>query len=99
MGSWGEWEGLGCPGVCGGKERFCVGVGAVGGMCGSPGASNDKESTCNAGDPGSIPGWGRFPGKGIEWQPTSIFLPRKFQGQRNPVGYSPWSRKESDMTE
>ena len=22
------------------------------------------ESTCNAGDPGSIPGWGRFPGEG-----------------------------------
>ena len=64
-----------------------------------PWCPNDKESTCNAGDPGSIPGWGRFPGKGIEWQPTSIFLPRKFQGQRNPVGYSPWSRKESDMTE
>ena len=24
-----------------------------------------KESTCNAGDPGSIPGWGRSPGEGI----------------------------------
>ena len=26
--------------------------------------SAGKESSCNAGDPGSIPGWGRSPGKG-----------------------------------
>ena len=30
-----------------------------------PGSSAGKESTCNAGDPGSTPGWGRSPGKGI----------------------------------
>ena len=29
----------------------------------------------------------------------SIFLPGKSHGQRNPVGYSPQGRKESDMTE
>ena len=34
-----------------------------------------------------------------ERQPTSVFLPRKFQGQRNLADYSPWSSKESDMTE
>ena len=28
-----------------------------------PGGSDDKESACNAGDLGSIPGWGRFPGE------------------------------------
>ena len=28
-------------------------------------SSVGKESACNAGDPGSIPGWGRSPGKGI----------------------------------
>ena len=32
---------------------------------GFPGSSAGKESACNAGDPGSIPGWGRFPGEGI----------------------------------
>ena len=32
---------------------------------GFPGSSAGKESTCNAGDPGSIPGSGRFPGEGI----------------------------------
>ena len=26
--------------------------------------SDGKEFTCNAGDPGSIPGWGRFPEEG-----------------------------------
>ena len=29
-----------------------------------PGGSVGKESACNAGDPGSIPGWGRSPGEG-----------------------------------
>ena len=32
---------------------------------GFPHSSVGKESTCNAGDPGSIPGSGRYPGKGI----------------------------------
>ena len=31
---------------------------------GFPGSSADKESACNAGDPGSIPGSGRSPGDG-----------------------------------
>jgi len=30
-----------------------------------PDSSVDKESTCNAKDPGSIPGLGQFPGEGI----------------------------------
>jgi len=30
-----------------------------------PGSSTDKKSACNAGDPGSIPGLGRFPGEGM----------------------------------
>ena len=34
-----------------------------------------------------------------EWQPTPVFLPGKFQGQRSLVGYSTWGRKESDTTE
>ena len=29
-----------------------------------PGGSDGKESACNAGDPGSIPRWGRCPGEG-----------------------------------
>ena len=31
---------------------------------GFPGGSDGKESVCNAGDLGFIPGWGRSPGEG-----------------------------------
>ena len=34
-----------------------------------------------------------------EWQPTPAFLPGECHGQRSLVGYSPWGRIESDMTE
>ena len=34
-----------------------------------------------------------------EWQPTAVFLPGKFHGQRSLVGYSAWDRKELDTTE
>ena len=34
-----------------------------------------------------------------EWQPTLVFLPGEFHGERNVAGYHPWDRKESDMTE
>ena len=31
-------------------------------------------------------------------QPTPVFLPGKSHGQRHLAGYSPWVRKDSDMT-
>ena len=34
-----------------------------------------------------------------KWQLTPVFSPGKFHGQRILAGYSPWGRKESDMTE
>ena len=34
-----------------------------------------------------------------KWQPTPVLLPEKSHGQRRPVGYSPWSRKELEPTE
>ena len=34
-------------------------------ILGFPGNSPGKESTCNAGDPGLIPGLGRSPGEGV----------------------------------
>ena len=33
------------------------------------------------------------------WQPTPVIFPGEFNGQRRLVGYSPWGRKELDMTE
>ena len=65
---------------------------------GFPPGSDSKASACNAGDPGSIPGLERFPWRS-KWQPTPVLLPVKSHGQRSLVGYSPWGRKESDMTE
>ena len=58
-------------------------------LCGSSG----KESTCNVGDLGSIPGLGRIPWR-KERLPTTAFWPGEFHGL-----YSPWGCKESDTTE
>ena len=55
-------------------------------------SSVGKESTCNVGDLGSIPGSGRAPGK-INWQPTPVFLPGESHRQRSLAGYSPQGRK------
>ena len=67
---------------------------------GFPGGSVGKESACSAGDPGLIPELRRSPELRREWQPTAVFLPREFHGQRS-LGrlYSPGSHKESDTTE
>ena len=43
-------------------------------------------------------GLGRFPWR-RELQPTPVFLPGEFHGQKSLEGCSPWSCKESDMTE
>ena len=52
------------------------------------GGSDGKESACNTGDPGSIPGLRRSP---AEWNgyPTPVFLPGESHGQRSLGGYSP----------
>ena len=60
------------------------------------GDSDSKESTCNAGDPGSISGWEELE-KGLATH-SSILLGES-RGQRTLVGYSPWRCKEADRTE
>ena len=62
-----------------------------------PGGSDVKESACSAGDPGLIPGLGRFPGEGNGnlLQYCCLANPH---GQRNLEGYSPWGHKKSDTT-
>ena len=62
------------------------------------GGSDGKESSCNVGDLGSIPGLGRFPGEGYSntLQCSCLENPH---GQRSLAGYSPCSDRESDMTE
>ena len=59
---------------------------------GFPGHSAGKESACNAGDPSSIRGFGRSPGR--ERLPTPVFWPGEFLGL-----YSPCSHKELETTE
>ena len=62
-----------------------------------------KNPPANAGDirvAGLNPGSGRFPGVGKipwnrKWQPTPVFLPGRFYGQRSLAVYSPWGPKES----
>ena len=54
---------------------------------GFPSGSDGKESACNAGDLGSIPGVKRFPGKG---NGNPLQYSRKFHGQRNLANYSAW---------
>ena len=58
-----------------------------------PSGSDGKESACSAGGLGSIPGSGRCPGEG-NGNPSSIFLPGEFYGQRSLAGYSPRDCKE-----
>ena len=66
-----------------------------------PGGANGKEPTCQCRrnerhrfDPwvGKIL-WSR------KRQPTPVFLPGEFHGQRSLTYYSPWGHKESGMTE
>ena len=62
-------------------------------LLGFPCGSAGKESACNAGDLGLIPGLERFPWR-RERLPTPVFWPGEVLGL-----YSPWGQKESDITE
>ena len=62
-------------------------------ILGLPGGLAGKESACNAGDLGFIPGLGRSPGEGQGY-------PLQYSGLREfHELYSPWGRKQSDTTE
>ena len=53
-------------------------------MMGFPGGSDGKESACDMGNLGYIPGLGRFPGGGN--QPTPVFLPGESLWTEEPGG-------------
>jgi len=55
---------------------------------GFPGGSDGKESTCNAGDLGLIPGSGRSPG-GRQGNPPQYSCLENPHRQRSLAGYSP----------
>ena len=65
-------------------------------VIGFPGGSDGKESTCNVGDVGSIPGLGRSPGGGHGNLLQYSYLENP-HGQRSLTHYSPWGcRVEHD---
>ena len=51
---------------------------------GFPGSSAGKQSACNAGDPGSIPGSGRSPGEGIGYPLQHSWASLVAQLAKNP---------------
>ena len=59
-----------------------------------PRGSEAKYSPANSENLGLI---GKIPWSRKQ-QPTPVFLPGKSQGQRCLASYSPWGRKESDIT-
>ena len=59
---------------------------------GFPCGSSGKESACNVGDLGSIPGLGRSHGEGKGY-------PLQYSGLENSMDSSPWGRKELGTTE
>ena len=65
---------------------------------GFPGGSAGKESVCNAGDLGLIPGLGRSPGGG-HGNPLQYSCLENPHGQRSLAGYRPGGHKQSDTTE
>ena len=67
-------------------------------IAGFPGSSDSKESTCNVGDLGSIPGLGRSP-EGGHGNPLQYSCLENPHGQRSLAGYSPWGLRELDTTE
>ena len=68
------------------------------GLGGFPDSSDGKESTCNAGDPGSIPGVGKIAWR-TKWQSTPVFLPGESHGPGSLAGHSLWGHKELETAE
>ena len=62
------------------------------------GSSADKKKSTCIGNPGSIPGLGRWPG-GRNSYPLQYSCLENSHGQRSLAGYSPWGCRELDMTE
>ena len=76
----------------------CVEIKLVSLVKGFPGDSNSKQSTCNMGDLGLISGFGISPGGG-HGNPLQYSCLEDPHGQKSLLGYSPWGRKESVVTE
>ena len=60
-----------------------------------PRGCSGKESTwrCRRCKAHRLNPWVRKVPQRRKWQPTAVFSPRKFHGQRSLVAYSPWGRR------
>ena len=76
-------------------DWFRIGKGVYQGF---PGGTSGKEPAYQCRRRTFDPWVGKIPWK-LKWLPTLVFLSREFHGQRSLGGYSPWGRKESNMTE
>ena len=65
---------------------------------GFPSGSDGKQSACNVGGPGLIPGSGRSPGEGNGNSLQYSCLENPMNG-RSLVSPNPWGHKKSDMSE
>ena len=71
------------------KKLWCIYTGLPRWLSGEESACQCRRCRRRGFDPwvGKIP-WRR------KWQPTPVFLPAKFHGQRSLVSYSPWGHKQ-----
>jgi len=60
-------------------------------VVGFPGGSSGRESACNVGDLGSIPGSGRSPGKGNRY-------PLQYSGLQNSMDRGAWLATNCGVT-
>ena len=74
------------------RDRLSIPV-----FLGFPGGSVGKESACSGRRSGFDPWVGKITSS-RKWQPTPVFLPGEFHGQRSLAGNSPWGCKELDTT-
>ena len=79
------------------KQKFRLFFSLLNLQKGLPTWLSGKESACQCRRHGFDPWVGKIPWS-RKWQPTLVLLPGESHGQRSLAGYSPWGRRESDMT-
>ena len=92
------WSGLSFPVLEDLSDPKIKSAPLVSPACRFPRWRGGKQSTCQGsrGKRCRFDPWDRKILYSREWQPTPVFLPGKFHGQRRLVGYSSWGCKESD---
>ena len=88
-----HWQADSLPLMPAGNSPFQLSTGFTGG-------SDSKECTCQFRSYKRYrfsPWFGKIPWR-RKWQPTPVFLLRKFHGQRSLAGYCPWDRSQTRLS-